>query len=57
MASSVTLRHGSVYPANVPITPAWQGRWKVNRDAAITLMKDLECIWQSAGGWYYLQIE
>lgn len=57
MASSVSLRHGTIYPANIAITPEWQGRWNVNRDASITLIKNLECNWQNAGGWYYLQID
>lgn len=56
MASSVTIMHGTKYPANIPITPLWAGLWNVKRDAPITFKSDLECNWVNSGGWYFLAV-
>jgi len=57
MASSVSLKNGTIYKANKEIVPLWTGKWKVKRDKAIVLKKDIECKWISDNGWYYLQID
>lgn len=56
MASSVTLRNGTIYKANEEIVPLWTGKWKVKRDKPIILKKNIVCNWISTNGWYYLQI-
>ena len=57
MASSVTLKHGTIYKANQEIIPLWTGKWKVKRDKPIILKKDITCNWINNNGWYYLQID
>lgn len=52
-ATSVSTRNGTLYSANIPITPGWQGQWKVNRDSNITLLEDLEFNWIEKNNWYY----
>lgn len=52
-AGSVSTRNGSQYPADIAITPDWQGQWKVKRDDSITLLKDLEFKWIERDGWFY----
>jgi hypothetical protein len=55
MASSVTLRNGTRYLANMPITPAWTGKWNVKRDSPILFLQDVECNWKSVGNWHYMR--
>ncbi|QZK90083.1 hypothetical protein K5V07_06095 [Flavobacterium sp. CHNK8] len=57
MASSVTLRNGTIYKVNEEIVPLWTGKWKVKRDKPIIFKKDVVCNWVSNNGWYYLLIE
>lgn len=57
MASSVTLKHGTIYKSNQEIIPLWTGKWKVKRDKPIIFKKDIVCNWISNNGWYYLQID
>ena len=57
MASSVSLKHGTMYLANNPIIPLWTGKWKVKRDTPILLQKELICNWFNSNGWYYLKID
>ncbi|WP_419211121.1 hypothetical protein ACNR9Q_10240 [Maribacter sp. X9] len=56
MASSVTLKNGTIYGANQEIIPGWQGKWKVNRDKSIKFKTEVICNWVSVNGWYYWQI-
>jgi hypothetical protein len=56
MASSVSLKNGTHYLANVPIIPLWTGKWKVNRDKSIIFKNNIHCNWITQEGWYYLQI-
>ncbi len=56
MASSVSLKNGTHYMANIPIIPLWTGKWKVNRDKSIVLKKNIQCNWIKCDDWYYLQI-
>ncbi len=57
MASSVSLKNGTKYTANIEIIPLWTGKWKVKRDKSIILKNDFVCNWISSGGWYYLKID
>lgn len=57
MASSVTLRNGTIYKVNEEIVPLWTGKWKVKRDKPIIFKKDVVCNWVSNNGLYYLLIE
>lgn len=56
MASSVTLKNGTVYRANQEIIPAWRGKWNVNRDKSIKFKTDIFCNWVSDNDWHYWQI-
>lgn len=57
MASSVTLKNGTIYKAHVEIIPGWRGKWNVKRDKSITFKKDVICNWISNNGWYYWQVD
>lgn len=56
LASSVTLRNGTIYKANQEIIPLWTGKWKVKRDKSIVFKKDIVCNWVADSSWFYLQI-
>jgi len=57
MASSVTLKNGTVYKSDHEIIPAWRGKWKVNRDKSIKFKTDIICNWVSNNDWHYWQID
>jgi hypothetical protein len=56
MASSVTLKNGTIYKANQEIIPAWRGKWNVNRDKSIKFKTDITCNWVTNNDWHYWQI-
>lgn len=57
MASSVTIKNGTIYKANQTIIPLWTGKWKVKRDKPIIFKKDIEFSWVKSEKWYYLQVD
>lgn len=52
---SVSLKQGTVYPANKEIIPGWADKWKVNRDRPIIFKSEIKCDWVSKTGWHYLK--
>lgn len=54
---SVSLKHGTIYKANLEIIPGWADKWKVKRDKSIILNSDIECTWESKNDWYFLKVE
>lgn len=57
-AGSVSTGNGVTYKKNVTITPKWSGTWKdKSRDGGITLLSDVEFIWNNLNEWYYLYME
>jgi hypothetical protein len=56
-ASTVTLKHETVYTAEKEIVPGWANKWKVKRDKSIKFKNDVICNWCSKDKWHYLKID
>lgn len=54
---TVSLKHGTIYPANVEVVPGWAGEWKVNRDKPIVFKSEIQCNWISRGNWHFFKID
>ena len=57
MASSVSLKNGTIYKTNQEIIPLWTGKWKVKRDKPIIFKNEIMCDWISKNNWYYWQVD
>jgi hypothetical protein len=56
-ASTVSLKHGTVYSAGKEIIPGWANRWKVKRDKPIRFNTDVTCNWVSNDKWHFLKLD
>jgi hypothetical protein len=54
---TVSLKNGTIYPANIEIIPGWVDKWKVKRDKPIIFNRDINCDWVSRTNWHFLKID
>lgn len=54
---TVSLKNGTIYPADVQIIPGWAEKWKVKRDKPIIFKKEIKCDWVTNTNWHFLKID
>lgn len=54
---TVSLKNGTIYPADIQIIPGWAEKWKVKRDKPIIFKKEIKCDWVTNTNWHFLKID
>lgn len=54
---TVSLKNGTVYPANIEVIPGWAGQWKVKRDRPIVFKREVRCNWVTKNNWHFLKMD